>query len=190
MVETRRGHLRRRHHSSSSKQPAAEPLLLLDVDVADLILQRLMQVDALALLGTQQAYGRTHAMLRRFVAAYKDGVCCRATQIEARSAVPPLHATAGTLVRLATAGVPGQLHKACSAGDFLWLQVLVETGIDVNHDEGAGFTGLMAAAQAGHEQVARLLLEKGANVEHALPDGFNSLLYACQNGQVEVTVAS
>ena len=153
MVETRRGHLRQRHHSSSSKQPAAEPLLLLDVDVADLILQRLVQGDALALLGTQQAYGRTHAMLRRFVAAYKDGVCCRAAQVEARSAVPPLHATAGTLVRLATAGVPGQLHKACSAGDFLWLQVLMETGIDVNHDEGAGFTGLMAAAQAGHEQV-------------------------------------
>ena len=73
MVQTRRGALRQSRPAPSAKQPAAEEQhhLLLDVDVVDLILHRLEPRDALSLLGAQRAYARTHAMLRRFIDAYR-----------------------------------------------------------------------------------------------------------------------
>ena len=55
-----------------------------------------------------------------------------------------------------------------------------------NSTNSHGFTALMAAAQHGHEAVAKLLLDHGADVAAADSNGVTALMAAAQHGHAEV----
>ena len=57
------------------------------------------------------------------------------------------------------------LHKAAKSGEELYIvEILLESGADVNAKTADGTTALHLAAQYGNENAARVLLEHGANV--------------------------
>lgn len=77
---------------------------------------------------------------------------------------------------------------AAARGDCAAVQLLAQTGIDVDEASSTGRTALMAAAHAGHQEIVRILLENGAS-----PDmrdgtyGTTALMLACANGHNECT---
>lgn len=65
-------------------------------------------------------------------------------------------------------GIPGvqadfPLHTAAAAGDAGRVKHLLETGADINAQDGDGQTPLHKAAVGGHTDVVKLLLDKGAD---------------------------
>ena len=57
------------------------------------------------------------------------------------------------------------LHNAAKSGEELYIvEILLESGADVNAKTANGTTALHLAAQYGNENAARVLLEHGANV--------------------------
>ena len=66
-------------------------------------------------------------------------------------------------------------------GELAPVKSLLESSVDVNSKNDAGYSALFEAARAGHVDVARLLLEHGARVEMTgSPLGSTALVAAAQ----------
>ena len=66
------------------------------------------------------------------------------------------------------------------------MQLLIDQGANVNHENHLGNTALIWAALKGHKDVMQLLIDQGANIQHANNDGNTALLYATYNGSEDV----
>lgn len=64
------------------------------------------------------------------------------------------------------------LHKACIKGNLLMVEKILQTGIEINVKDNAGWTPLHEACNRGFLDVVRYLLENGANVN--APGGPNN----------------
>jgi len=60
------------------------------------------------------------------------------------------------------AGSATPLHRAASSGKKIICKLLVESGADVNKQDGDGKTALQRARLANHLSVVELLIEHGA----------------------------
>ncbi len=83
------------------------------------------------------------------------------------------------------------LIPACERGHVDTVAFLLTTGIDVNHVNNLGWTGLLEAVILGtgganHQRIVQLLLDGGADVNLADNEGVTALAHARQKGQTEV----
>ena len=63
------------------------------------------------------------------------------------------------------------LHYAADFGHVDVIELLVQSGADVNLPDRHGITPVLAAIWEGHVDCVKLLLEKGANKSGTAPDG-------------------
>lgn len=80
---------------------------------------------------------------------------------------------------------------ACERGHVDTVRFLLTTGIDVDHVNNLGWTGLLEAVILGdggadHQQIVTLLLDAGALPDLADKDGVTARAHARQKGQREV----
>lgn len=83
------------------------------------------------------------------------------------------------------------LIPACERGHVDYVREVLKTGIDVNHVNDLGWTGLLEAVilgdgSADYQEIVRLLLAAGADPELADKDGVTALRHARGKGQREV----
>jgi ankyrin repeat protein len=55
--------------------------------------------------------------------------------------------------------------KSAKEGDILAIRLFLNAGMNPNAKDGEGKTALIAASEAGRDQVVKLLLAKGADIE-------------------------
>lgn len=77
---------------------------------------------------------------------------------------------------------PGFIASA-EAGDFAQVKSLVASGTDINVQDWAGRTALVAAASHGHADLVRFLLAAGANVQAGTED--SALIAAAKSDDLE-----
>lgn len=107
---------------------------------------------------------------------------------------PPLHAAAfdgdaKTVQRLLVDLPPNEelwtdrgtpLHFAVQGDSTECVRMLLDTGLEIDAENGDGITPLMQAAVMGHEEVLVILLDHGASIPKAfLPGSSESLLHFC-----------
>lgn len=80
------------------------------------------------------------------------------------------------------------LHNAAASGNIELVQRLVEKGFgpSVNTADEEGWTPLISAVSAGHEQVLQLLLSLGANANAKTSTGLTALHYAASKGRAPI----
>ena len=79
------------------------------------------------------------------------------------------------------------LLEACRNGcQVSTCRMLLEQGMDVNHEDMNGGTPLLFASQRCEVGVCRMLLDAGAKVNHKDLGGGTALLYSCKRGSLEV----
>lgn len=83
------------------------------------------------------------------------------------------------------------LIPACERGHVDYVREVLKTGIDVNHVNDLGWTGLLEAVILGdgsepYQSIVRLLLEAGADPELADRDGVTAREHAVRNGQRQI----
>lgn len=74
------------------------------------------------------------------------------------------------------------MHMASASGFHRCIQILADSGIDVNNLSSSGATSLHLAAQAGHIECVRVLLSCGAQVDLKDKEGNTALDFANANG--------
>ncbi|MEO7192388.1 MAG: ankyrin repeat domain-containing protein [Vicinamibacterales bacterium] len=74
-------------------------------------------------------------------------------------------------------------RAAIKAGDTAALQVLADTGWDVDARDEHGQTALMIAARDGHTSVVRWLVAHGADLNHTAKFNLSALMLAVINGR-------
>jgi ankyrin repeat protein len=82
--------------------------------------------------------------------------------------------------------VNGMLDDALTAGKKDVARALVQSGADLNHRNGRGFTRLMQAAEQGRAEEVVMLLELGADSEIKDYRGRTALMIATISGKVDV----
>lgn len=75
------------------------------------------------------------------------------------------------------------LHHAAGKGQTELVATLLDSGVDVNAQDGVGYTALMRAAEAGQDEMIELLVAKGANVNAQEMHGYSSLMWAVITGR-------
>ncbi|PXC06655.1 hypothetical protein C0043_18405, partial [Pseudomonas aeruginosa] len=80
------------------------------------------------------------------------------------------------------------LIPACERGHVEVVKTLLQAGVDPNHVNKLGWTGLLEAillSDGGprHQEIVRLLIDAGADVNLADADGVSPLAHARQRGQ-------
>ncbi|WP_433355958.1 ankyrin repeat domain-containing protein [Microtetraspora malaysiensis] len=83
------------------------------------------------------------------------------------------------------------LIPACERGHVDYVREVLKTGIDVNHVNDLGWTGLLEAVILGdggppYQEIVRLLVAAGADVDLADRDGVTPLGHAVAKGQAAV----
>ena len=78
------------------------------------------------------------------------------------------------------------LHTASSRGDVEIVELLLETGIDVNAKNRFGWTPLHLASSKGHIEIVEMLLQDGADRGIKNKFGRTSLDYAVRNNHTEI----
>lgn len=63
------------------------------------------------------------------------------------------------------------IHSAAARGHTDVVRLLIESGVNVDEEDGAGRTPLLLAAVRGHFECVQYLLWNGANYEHKMPGG-------------------
>jgi len=76
------------------------------------------------------------------------------------------------------------LVMACAEGDLYFVQILINTGINVNGIGSEGFTPLMMAASEDEAEIVDYLLKHGANVNQIV-NGWTALIEAADEGSLE-----
>jgi ankyrin repeat protein len=77
------------------------------------------------------------------------------------------------------------LFDLVKAGDVIPVRELIESGADVNEQDGNGWTPLNFAAGKGNMEIVKLLLERGADVFKVGRDQRTPYLIALAAGHVE-----
>lgn len=67
------------------------------------------------------------------------------------------------------------------------VQLMIDSGAEVNSVNKFNNSALMLAAQAGHAKTVELLIERGANVNILANNGDTALIAATSNGKVKLT---
>ncbi|MFI6602793.1 ankyrin repeat domain-containing protein [Nonomuraea sp. NPDC050536] len=83
------------------------------------------------------------------------------------------------------------LIPACERGHVDYVREVLKTGIDVDHVNDLGWTGLLEAVILGdgsepYQRIVRLLLDAGADRELADRDGVTAREHAVRMGQKEI----
>ncbi len=83
------------------------------------------------------------------------------------------------------------LIPACERGHVDYVREVLKTGIDVNHVNDLGWTGLLEAVILGdgsepYQRIVRLLLEAGADPELADREGVTAREHAVRKGQRQI----
>ncbi len=85
--------------------------------------------------------------------------------------------------KISVSGISGTtLHAACLDGNLELVQILLNSGEDVNAKGGIFETPLRAASYGGHIEIVNLLLKYGANVKDHGIYGFSALQLALSMG--------
>jgi hypothetical protein len=86
--------------------------------------------------------------------------------------------------RIATeAALFAMLHE-----DFASMMLMIGDGASPNAQNGAGWTPLIAAVSAGHEETVRALLDtEDINLNLAENDGWTPLMFAANNNRAQIT---
>jgi len=93
----------------------------------------------------------------------------------------------GVLILFAGCVTMTPLMKTAKKGNIKELNVLLDSGADVNENSGfEKYTPLHMAAIYGHEEVAKLLIAKGADVNAKQQGGWTPLHYAAHSGQTDM----
>jgi len=66
------------------------------------------------------------------------------------------------------------------------VQILLENGAKVDHQDEDGETALIKAAKSGRKGVVQILLENGANIDHTNNHGWTALMHAAISGEKDV----
>ena len=82
-----------------------------------------------------------------------------------------------------------QLRQTAFTGDVEYVRALLAAGVEVDAEDGGGYTSLMYACMSGHEPVFRLLIDKGAEIEKASNHGYMPLIIASVLGREAITLA-
>ena len=75
------------------------------------------------------------------------------------------------------------LMRASTYGHPAAVELLLESGANINQADQYGYTALMYAAAAGHEETVRLLLDRGAQI---IASATPPLILAAKNGHAAV----
>lgn len=83
------------------------------------------------------------------------------------------------------------LIPACERGHVDYVREVLKTGIDVNHVNDLGWTGLLEAVILGdggrpYQEIVTMLLDAGADRSLADREGVTALQHAVKKGQTEV----
>lgn len=78
------------------------------------------------------------------------------------------------------------LQEAARAGHLEAVRLLLDAGLPVNHQDGAGDTALIEAAIGGRADVVSFLLSRGADMNARNKDGGSALGYAQSQGHARV----
>jgi ankyrin repeat protein len=87
---------------------------------------------------------------------------------------------------LVEAGHPVGIVEAAYLGDIPLLRQMLETGADIEAQNAAGVTPLMAASACGHQECVRFLLERGAAPDTGNERGQCALTWAVMYARVPV----
>ena len=79
-----------------------------------------------------------------------------------------------------------KLYNAASLEKAKEVQLLLDTGADINKAADDGYTPLGVAASRGNKEIIKLLLANGADVNKAINNGATPLYIAAQEGKKEV----
>ena len=81
------------------------------------------------------------------------------------------------------------LSLACRQGKQDIVELLLESGANVNHRNKAGNTPLLEACSQGHVTIAKLLLDRNADIDAPTETTFDSALtWACTLGNIEIVL--
>ena len=78
------------------------------------------------------------------------------------------------------------LHTAAYNDHKDFVQLLLDSGFDVNDKDSIGLTLLHTAAVNGHKDIVQLLLDRGADVNAKDSDGLTALHWAAQEGYLGI----
>lgn len=84
---------------------------------------------------------------------------------------------------------PDALHRAAKAGDINGLKAALDAGVDVDAQDGRGWTALMHAANKGYTLFVVPLLGAGADPDLRAADGATALFVAALHGHAEIVAA-
>lgn len=92
----------------------------------------------------------------------------------------------GVLTNAAAAGcVPGGSHTTADPKQLITVaQILVQSGVNINEQDGAGNTPLIQAARSCPASVLTGLMQLGATPNHRNAQGFSALSYVLMTGQL------
>ncbi len=79
--------------------------------------------------------------------------------------------------------------RSAERGDVKALLLFFDAGIDVNAQNSAGYTALMAAAKNGQVDIANKLLEQKVSVDVQGHNGWTALMLAVENNQLAIVKA-
>ncbi|XP_065841571.1 ankyrin repeat domain-containing protein 65-like isoform X2 [Oscarella lobularis] len=63
------------------------------------------------------------------------------------------------------------IHSAAARGHTKVVDLLIQSGVNIDEEDGAGRTPLLLSAVRGHVHCVQYLLSTGANLEHRMPGG-------------------
>lgn len=66
------------------------------------------------------------------------------------------------------------------------MQILLESGADINARGMTGYTAMHAASAQGHTRVVQMLLEAGADIKARRFDGYTAMQLASRRGHEKV----
>ena len=69
------------------------------------------------------------------------------------------------------------------------MQLLLDNGAEVDHQDRDGWTALMGASRRGHVGIVQTLLAEGAEINHQDNEGWTALYLASQAGREGVVRA-